>query len=82
MAIGATLLAGGYVFLSGGIRSSGSIAQVAMAIVAAVILGKPGATYIVLPTVAYLAGITIFQAAGGQLPRVFPESYWTALAER
>jgi PAS domain S-box-containing protein len=79
MAIGATLLAGGYVFLSGGIRSSGSIAQVAMAIVAAVILGKPGATYIVLPTVAYLAGITIFQAAGGQLPRVLPESYWTAL---
>jgi PAS domain S-box-containing protein len=79
MATTASLLGAGYVLVSGGIRSSVPLAQIAMAIVAAIVLGKKGALWIGLPGVAFLAGVTAYQASGGQLPLLVPQAYWGSL---
>src|SRR5580704_8393204 len=64
MAISAGLLGALYVLLSGGIRSTAPFAEIAIAIVAAIVLGKKGALWVGIPGVAFLAGVTVYQAMG------------------
>ncbi len=79
MAIGGGLLGAVYVLISGGIRSSVPMAQIAMAIVATLVLGRKGALWIGVPAVAFLAGVTAYQASGGRLPLLLPQAYWGSL---
>lgn len=79
MTISGSLVASSYILISGGIRSPGTIMQIAMAIVAALVLGRKGVLFIGLSAVAFLASVTVFQATGGQLPLLVSQGYWSSL---
>jgi PAS domain S-box-containing protein len=79
MAISASLMGAVYVLISGGIRSSAPFVQIAIAIAATILLGRKGALRVGLPWVAFLAGITAYQVAGGRLPVLLPQAYWASL---
>lgn len=79
MAVAAGLMIAAYVLISGGIRSSGPVAVIAIGIVASIVLGKKGVICIALPSVVFLAGVTVYQANGGHLPLLLPAPYWTVL---
>lgn len=76
MSIAMTGVAAIYMVLSGGIRSSTTVALVAATTMVMILLGRRGVLRLGLPSLAFLAGLTLFQARGGHLPRVFNESYW------
>jgi PAS domain-containing protein len=79
MAVAASLLAALYLVVSGGIRSSAPVAQIAIAIVATLVLGRNGALRIGLPGMVFLAGVTAYQATGGRVPLLLPQTYMTSL---
>ncbi len=79
MAISASVLGAFYVLISGGIRSSAPFVQIAIAIVATIVLGRKGALRVGLPGVAFLASVAVYQAAGGRLPLLLPQAYWASL---
>ena len=76
MSVAMTGLTGAWVYLAGGIRSSTTVVLVALTIMVTILLGRRAALILGLPSLLYLAGLTMFQARGGQLPRIFTESYW------
>lgn len=79
MAITASLLGAMYVLVSGGIRSTSPFAEIAIAIVATIVLGKSGALWVGIPGVAFLAGVTAYQASGGRLPLMASQTYLSSL---
>ena len=64
------------VYLAGGIRSSTTVVLVALIIMVTILLGRRAALILGLPSFVFLAGLTMFQAQGGELPHIFGESYW------
>ena len=76
MSVAMTGLTGTWVYLAGGIRSSTTVVLVALIIMVTILLGRRAALILGIPSLLYLAGLTMFQARGGQLPHIFNESYW------
>ena len=69
----ALVILGWYTAVSGGIRSPAIVYQLTMIVATGFLLGLRGTLLLAIPFVTLDLGLAIYQAAGGQLPLVFPD---------
>jgi two-component system, cell cycle sensor histidine kinase and response regulator CckA len=72
LVLSGTLLAAIYVFLSGGVRSPGCLLQIVVIQEATLLLGRPGALAVSLPTLALDLAYVVAAASGHRPPTIFP----------